>query len=43
MKKYAIVEICTKKEIICDTKSIIMWISGDEADHFADFLNIMLS
>ena len=26
MKKFAIVEISTKKEIICDTESINMWI-----------------
>ena len=26
MIKYAIVEISTKKKIICDTESIIMWI-----------------
>ena len=26
LKKYAIVEICTKKGIICDTKSVNMWI-----------------
>ena len=26
MKKYAIVEISTKKKIICDTEAINMWI-----------------
>ena len=43
MKKDAIVEISTKKKIICDTKSINIWISADEAYRFTDFLNIMSS
>ena len=37
MKKYAIVEISTKKKIICDTESRNMWISADEANCFTDF------
>ena len=40
MKKYAIVEISTKKKIICDTESINMWISADEAYRFTNFSNI---
>ena len=42
-EKYAIVEISTKKKIICDTESINMWISADEAYHFTDFSNITSS
>ena len=37
MKKYAIVEISTKKKIICDTESINMWIWADEANRFTFF------
>ena len=43
MKKYAIIEISTKKKIICDTESINMWIWTDEAYCFADVLNITSS
>ena len=43
MKKYAIVEISTKKKIICDTESINTWIWADEAYRFTDFLNITSS
>ena len=43
MKKYAIVEILTKKKIICDTESINMWISADDAYRFIDFSNITSS
>ena len=41
MKKYAIVDISTKKKIICHTESINMWIWADEAYHLTDFSNIM--
>ena len=40
MKNYAIVEISTKKEIICDTESINMRIRANEASRFIDFSNI---
>ena len=40
MEKYAIVEIPTKKKMICDTESINMWLEVDEAYHFASFSNI---
>ena len=40
MKKYAIVEISTKKKIICDTGSINMQIWANEAYRFTDFSNI---
>ena len=43
MKKYAIVEISTKKKIICDTERINMWILADGAYHFTDFSNITSS
>ena len=40
---YAIVEISTKKKIICDTELINMWIWADEADCFSNFLTITSS
>ena len=40
MTKYAMVEISTKKKIICHTESINMWIWADEAYSFIDFWNI---
>ena len=40
MKNYAIVEISTKKKIICETGSIYMRIWANEAYHFTDFSNI---
>ena len=40
MRKYAIVEISTKKKIICDTELINMWIWADKAYRFTDFSNI---
>ena len=40
MKKYAVVEISTKKKIICETGSISMRIWGNEAYRFTDFSNI---
>ena len=43
MKRYAIVEIFTKKKIICDTVSINMRIWDDEAYRFTNFSNITLS
>ena len=36
-EKHAIVEISTKKKIICDTELINMWISADEAYLFTVF------
>ena len=39
-KKYAIVDISTKKKIICDTGSINMRISANKAYCFTDFSNI---
>ena len=42
-EKYAIVEISTKKKIICDTESINMWIWADKAYRFTDFSNITSS
>ena len=42
MKKYAIVEISSKKKIICDTESINMWIWDDEVYLFTDFSNSYL-
>ena len=41
MKNYAIVEISTKKKIICDTGSINMRIWVNAAYRFTDFSNIM--
>ena len=43
MKKYATVEIPTKKKIICYTESINMSIWDDEAYSFTDFTNITSS
>ena len=43
MKKYAMVEIPTKKKIISDTESINMWIWDNEAYRFTDFSNITSS
>ena len=43
MKKYAMVEISTKKKITCDTESINVWIWDDEAYRFTDFSNITSS
>ena len=43
MKKYAILEISTKKKIICDTESINMWIWADEGYRFTYFSNITSS
>ena len=40
MKSYAIVEISTKKKIICDAGWINMRILANEADRFTDFSNI---
>ena len=40
MKKYAVVEILTKKKIICDTESINMWLWADEAYRFTHFSKI---
>ena len=40
MKTYAIVEISTKKKIICDTGLINMQIQANEAYHFTEFSNI---
>ena len=40
---YAIVEISTKKKIICDTESINMWIWAGEAYRLTDFVNITSS
>ena len=40
MKNYAIVEIYTKKKIICDTESINMRIQANEAYRFINFSNI---
>ena len=40
MKNYAIVEISTKKKIVCDFGSINMRIRADEAYRFTDFSNI---
>ena len=42
MKKYAIVEISTKKKIICDTESKHMWISADKAYGFLIFQILLL-
>ena len=42
-EKYAIVEVSTKKKIICDTESINMWLSADEVFRFTDFSNITSS
>ena len=39
VKNYDIVEIFTKKKIICDTGSINMLILANEAYCFNDFLN----
>ena len=39
VKNYAIVEISTKKKIICDTGSINMLIQANETYCFNDFLN----
>ena len=36
MKKYATVELSTKKKV-CDTESINMWIWNDEPYRFTDF------
>ena len=36
------VEIPTKKKIICDAESISVWIWADEAYFFTDFSNITL-
>ena len=41
MKNYAIVEISTKKKIICDTGSINMRIWANEAYRITDISNIM--
>ena len=41
MNKYAIVQISTKKKIICDTESINMWIEADEAYCFTDILTLL--
>ena len=43
MKKYAVVEISTKKKVICDTESINMWIWANEAYCVADFSSIISS
>ena len=40
MKEYGVVEILTKKEIICDTGSINMRIWANKAYPFTDFSNI---
>ena len=40
MKKYAIVEISTKKKILCDTGSINMRIWANKPYRFTDFSNI---
>ena len=42
-ENFAIVEISTKKKIICGTESINMWIGDDEAYHFSDFSTITSS
>ena len=42
MKKYAIVEMSTKKRT-CDTESINMWIHANKAYCFADFSNVTSS
>ena len=39
-EKYAIVEISRKKEVICDTDSINIWIWDDAVYRFIDFSNI---
>ena len=41
-ENYAIVEISTKKKIICGAESIKMWISADEAYRFSDFSSILI-
>ena len=38
MKTYAIVEISSKKKIICDTGSLNMLIWANEAYRFTDFI-----
>ena len=43
MKEYAIVEISTKKKIICDTGSINMQIWANEAYRFTNFSKITSS
>ena len=42
-ENYAIVEISTKKRIICGTESINMWIWADEIYRFSDFSTITSS
>ena len=42
-ENYAIVEMSTKRKIICGTESINMWISVDDAYRFSDFLTITSS
>ena len=37
MEKYAVAELSTRMKITCDTESINMWISADEAYRFTDF------